>query len=907
MPFHARSTADVLTALGTGTAGLDAPEAALRLDAQGPNALPPQRRRNPIVTFLKQFHDILIYVLLASALVTLVVGDWIDAVVILAVTLINALVGVIQDGRSQKALDGIRSLLSLSAKAKREGGWINVDAADLVVGDIVRMEPGDKVPADARLLRASTLQVDESALTGESLPSDKGTEPVPAASSIGDRSNTVFSGTHVVAGDATAVVFATGADTELGRINTLVTETKSTRTPLTRQLDAFSKRISLVIVAVAGIMLLVGWFVHQRESAQLVPATIAFAVAAIPEGLPALVTITLALGVRQMASRNAIAEKLAAVETLGSVTTICTDKTGTLTRNEMTVRTVVTGVGEYAIDGTGYAPSGSVTSPATGEEEAGGPDLRAVVEVFARCNDAHLVSDDGDWQVVGDPTEGALRTLAAKTAFDGSDHDRLAVIPFSAEAKYMATRDRGPDGVARILLKGAPGVVLERCSHEIGADGALRPIDRAAWTRTVARFSDKGLRVLAGAHSAPTAPTTDLREDEVAGGIVFLGIAGILDPPRAEAIAAIAAMHRAGIRVKMITGDHPGTALAIAREMRIATVDSTVLTGDAIERMDDLELAAAAPDVDVYARTSPEHKLRIVAALQSHGEIVAMTGDGVNDAPALRRADIGVAMGIKGTETTKEAAEIVLADDNFATIGHAVEEGRRIRDNLQKSILFLLPTTSAQALVLLLAVLFGSTLPLQATQILWVNLIAAITLSLALATEPADPDSMDRPPLRPGRGILDRSYVGRIVWVAALITAATIGVFFFEVNEGSSTAEAQTTAVTMLVLGQLAFLFNCRFLRASSLRPAVLRGNRAIYISSAVLLVLQLVFVYGPSMHPWFHSAPIGLREWGYTIAVAVLIFLLAEASKMVERHGARRRATDHTPGRVTPTRLPVP
>ncbi|WP_231554576.1 cation-translocating P-type ATPase [Arthrobacter sp. L77] len=907
LTVHARSTSEVLDALDTGTEGLDAAEAALRLTAHGPNALPPPRRPNPVLTFLKQFHDILIYVLLASALVTLAVGDWIDAVVILAVTLINALVGVIQDGRSQKALDGIRSMLSLSAKAKREGGWINVDAADLVVGDIVRMEPGDKVPADARLLRASTLQVDESALTGESLPADKGTAPVPAASSIGDRTNTVFSGTHVVAGDATAVVFATGTDTELGRIHTLVTGTRSTQTPLTRQLDAFSRHISLVIVSVAGVMLLVGWFVHQRDIAQLVPATIAFAVAAIPEGLPALVTITLALGVRQMASRNAIVKKLAAVETLGSVTTICTDKTGTLTRNEMTVRTVITGAGEYAIHGTGYAPSGSITSTGPVGDGAGGPDLAAVVEVFSRCNDAHLISDDGDWQVVGDPTEGALRTLAGKAGFDGSDHERLAVIPFSAEGKFMATRDRGPDGAARILLKGAPGVVLERCSHEIGADGALRPIDRGTWTRTVAALSDKGLRVLAGARSGPTAPTKDLREDEVAGGMVFLGIAGILDPPRAEAIAAIATMHRAGIRVKMITGDHPGTALAIAREMRIARTDSTVLTGDAIEGMDEKELAAAAPDVDVYARTSPEHKLRIVAALQSHGEIVAMTGDGVNDAPALRRADIGVAMGIKGTETTKEAAEIVLADDNFATIGHAVEEGRRIRDNLQKSILFLLPTTSAQALVLLLAVLFGFTLPLQATQILWVNLITAITLALALATEPADPDSMDRPPLRPGRGILDRSYVGRIVWVTALITAATIGVFFFEVNGGSSTAEAQTTAVTMLVLGQLAFLFNCRFLTASSLRPAVLRGNRAIYISGALLLALQLVFVYGPFMHPWFHSAPIGVREWAYTTAVALLIFLLTEAGKMVERRAARRRAAGHAPRRVAPERLRVP
>lgn len=888
--FHAQAADDVMDFLDTGTAGLNTAEATRRLDAHGPNELPPPRRPNPVLVFVKQFHDILIYVLLASAVVTFFIGDWIDATVILAVTLINAIIGAIQNGRSQKALDGIRSLLSLSAKTKRAGKWINIAAAELVVGDIVRMEPGDKVPADARLLRASTLQVDESALTGESLPSDKNTAPVPATSSIGDRSNTVFSGTHIVAGDATAVIFATGTDTEMGHIHALVTETKSTSTPLTRQLNAFSKHISLLIVAVAAIMLLVGWLVHQREITQLIPATIAFAVAAIPEGLPALVTITLALGVRQMASHNAIVKKLAAVETLGSVTTICTDKTGTLTRNEMTVRTVVTGSDNYTVHGTGYAPSGAIISSGTALRDR--PDLDALAQVFALCNDAHLVSHNDTWQVVGDPTEGALRTFAAKTSFEERHHKRLAVIPFSAETKYMAIRDQGPDHVARILLKGAPGIVLARCTHELDTDGTLRRIDRKKWDTAISELSDKGLRVLAAAHSTSAAPTTDLVSSEFDTGMVFLGVAGILDPPREEAVAAIATMHAAGIRVKMITGDHPGTALAIAREMRIAVTGSPVLTGDAIEEMTDEELAMAAPEVDVYARTSPEHKLRIVAALQSHGEIVAMTGDGVNDAPALRRADIGVAMGIKGTETTKEAADIVLADDNFATIGHAVEEGRRIRDNLQKSILFLLPTTSAQALVLLLAVLIGFTLPLQATQILWVNLITAITLSLALATEPAEPGSMDRAPLRPGRGILSRSYMGRILWVTALITAATIGVFFYETGSGASSAEAQTTAVTMLTLGQLAFLFNCRFLKASGLRPAVLKGNKAIYISSSTLLLLQLVFVYAPFMHPWFHSAPIGVREWGYTTAIAALIFLLTEASKLVERQAAKRTSS---------------
>ncbi|WP_244256162.1 HAD-IC family P-type ATPase [Rathayibacter sp. VKM Ac-2760] len=883
--MHARTVEEVLTGLEASEGGLSASDAARRLTAHGPNALPPERTPNPVLTFLRQFHDILIYVLLASAIVTFVVGDWIDAVVILAVTVINAIVGVVQAGRTQRALDGIRAMLSLSARARREGAWVNIDAADLVAGDVVRVEPGDRIPADARLLGASTLRIDESALTGESLPTEKSTAPVPAASGIGDRTDMVFSGTHVTAGDGTAVITATGLDTEIGRIHALVTGTKNTTTPLTRQLDSFSKQISLLVIAVAGVMLLVGRLLHDRDFAELVPATIGFAVAAIPEGLPALITITLALGVRQMASHHAIVRKLTAVETLGSVTTICTDKTGTLTRNEMTVRTVVTGAGSHDVAGTGYAPQGAITPSTAGHV---GP--TALIEAFALCNDAHLVDGEDGWQVVGDPTEGALRTLARKAGFDDDGAERLAVVPFAAETKSMAVRTRNAAGTIRILLKGAPGVVLERCSHELQPDGSTAPIDRARWARIVDELSAQGLRVLAAARSHTTDERTTLDASEFDSGLVFLGVAGILDPPRPEAVAAIAAMHAAGIRVKMITGDHAGTALAIAREMGIAETDSAVLTGDAVEAMTDEQLADAASTVDVYARTSPEHKLRIVAALQSRGEVVAMTGDGVNDAPALRRADIGVAMGIKGTETTKEAADIVLADDDFATIGHAVKEGRRIRDNLQKSILFLLPTTSAQALVLLLAVLIGFTLPLQATQILWVNLITAITLSLALATEPAEAGIMQRPPTRPGRGILDRSYVGRIVWVTALITAATIGVFFSEIGIGATSAQAQTTAVTMLTLGQLAFLFSCRFLRASSLRLAVLRGNRAIWISGTTLLLLQLVFVYAPFMHPWFHSAPLGFREWGYTTGIAVAVFLLTEGGKAVERRLLARR-----------------
>ncbi|OII26069.1 HAD-IC family P-type ATPase [Frigoribacterium sp. MCBA15_019] len=888
---HAASVAAVLEANSVTEEGLSVAGAAARLIEQGPNGLPAERRPSAFLTFVKQFHDVLIYVLLASAIVTFVVGDWIDAVVILSVTVINAGVGLVQEGRSRKALDGIRAMLSLSATARRDGRWVTVEAADLVTGDVIRVEPGDKVPADARLLGAHTLRADESALTGESSPSDKALDAVDEASGIGDRDDMLFSGTHITGGAGTAVVTATGSQTEIGRIHALVTGAESTATPLTRQLATFSKRISLLIVAVAAGMLAVGYLVHGRGLAELVPATIGFAVAAIPEGLPALVTITLALGVRQMSSRHAIVRKLTAVETLGSVTTICTDKTGTLTRNEMTVRTVVTPGGTFDVAGVGYAPTGTITARASSASSSA-TSLHAVVQAFAFCNDAHLVDAEGGWQVVGDPTEGALKTLAAKASFDAHGHTRLAVVPFDATTKSMAVREQDEEGVSTIYLKGAPAVVLDACTHELDEDGRLRSIDRAAWAATIEELGARGLRVLAAARSSATLHASGLQAEDYATGMVFLGAAGIVDPPRPEAVHAIDAMHAAGVRVKMITGDHPGTALAIATEMHIADAGSSVLTGTEIEAMSDDELAGRAASVDVYARTSPEHKLRIVAALQSRGQTVAMTGDGVNDAPALRRADIGVAMGIKGTETTKESADIVLADDDFATIGHAIGEGRRIRDNLQKSILFLLPTTSAQALVMLLAVVVGFTLPLQPTQILWVNLITAVTLSLALATEPAEPGIMSRPPTRPGRGILDRGFVGRIVWVTALITMSTIGVFFFELGAGATDAEARTTAVTMLTLGQLAFLFSCRFLRASSLRAAVLRGNRAVWISAGLLVALQLVFVYAPFMHPWFHSAPLGTREWAYTAAIAVAIFLLTEAGKATERVRDRKRTT---------------
>ena len=800
----------------------------------------------------------------------------------------NALfdLGFLQEGQAERALDGIRTMLSLTATVRRDGAWADVDAATLVPGDVVRVRSGDKVPADARLVEATGLQVDESALTGESVPATKHVEPVGADAGVGDRASMLFSGTIVSAGTALAVVTATGSRTEIGRIQSLVAGVDPLETPLKRQLGRLGTLLSRAILVMAFVMLVVGRLVHDFALPDLVSAAIGFAVAAVPEGLPALVTIILALGVQQMARQHAITRRLPAVETLGSVTTICSDKTGTLTRNEMTARTVVTAEHVYDVEGLGYEPVGGVTldGAATGPDER--PDLLALVRASALCNDARVVPDDaGRWGVVGQPTEGALTTLALKTGVATEGARRVAAVPFDSATKFSVTLDRLPGEGLRLHAVGAPDRLLERSVTQRGPGGAPVPVDRAHWESEVDRLGAQGLRVLAAAERAIADGTSDVALDD-ATGLTFLGVVGIVDPPRPEAVAGIADCHRAGIAVKMITGDHVGTAVAIARELGIVRPGEEVqaLTGPELEAMSAEQLRTRVRDVDVYARTSPEHKIRIVRALQSHREVVAMTGDGVNDAPALTRADVGIAMGIKGTEATKEAAEIVLADDNFATIERAVEEGRRIYDNIRKSVVFLLPTNGAQSLVVLVAVLLGLALPLTPVQILWVNLVTAVTLSLALAYEPAEPGIMDRPPRSPREPVLSRPSLLVVVWASLLIGGATLGVYLVEKQLGAGDGLAQTSAVTMLALGQTAFLFSCRFLGGSSLTPRVLTGNRVVWIAIGTLMVLQLVFTYAPFMHTWFDSAPIGPRDWGLTLAVAVAVFLLCEAGKAVAR-----------------------
>jgi magnesium-transporting ATPase (P-type) len=874
---------DVLNRLRSNRDGLAAAEAVNRLKAVGPNRLPAPPKEGLFKRFFKHFNDILIYILVVAGVAKAFLGHWVDACVILAVAVINAIVGFLQEGKAEEALEGIRKMLSLRAHTRREAEWVELDAADLVPGDIVRLRSGDRVPADIRLIEAVNLRIEESALTGESVPSDKRVEPVDANAGIGDRRCMAYSGTLVAAGRGVGVVTATGAGTELGRISRMMAEVESLATPLTRQMAAFGKVLSFVILGMAVAMFLIGWLLHGRGIDELFSAAIGFAVAAIPEGLPAIMTITLAIGVQRMVQRNAITRKLTAVETLGSVTVICSDKTGTLTRNEMTARHIVTKVGQYDVEGIGYAPEGQIVRDGQGASLAANPDLQRLVEVMAVCNDSEIAQEDGHWKVIGEPTEGALRTLGKKANFDRADYQRLAVVPFESENKFMATLDRVPANGLRILLKGAPDRLLSRCAEQRAASGAAEPLDLAFWEKQIDTLGGQGLRVLAAASCEPKQDKSDLTMGDLDKNLVFLGLVGIIDPPRPEAIEAIAACKQAGIRVKMITGDHAGTATAIGREMGI-TENPKAVTGAELEAASDEDLRRIVNDSDIFARTSPEHKLRLVQALQANNEVVAMTGDGMNDAPALKRADVGVAMGIKGTEATKEAAEIVLADDNFASIERAVEEGRTIYDNLQKAILFILPTNGAQSLVILVAVLLGLDLPLAPVQILWANMVTAVTLSLALAYEPAEPGLMRRPPRRPGAPILGEHALLRIAVVSLLIGGATIGVFLFEEHRGYSIEMAQTMAVNTLVLGQVFYLFNSRFLRESSLRLDLLFTNRVVWIAIGVLALLQLLFVYVPFLNVWFHSAPLLARDWLLPIGIGFAIFLAVEAEKALLR-----------------------
>ncbi len=890
--WHQVSVEDCLQRLGVKPGGLTSHEVERRLSDYGPNRLEPPKRRSGLVRFLLQFHNVLVYVLMAAAAVTGFLGMLVDTAVIIGVVVINSIVGFLQEGKAERALEAVRGMLSPDATVMRNGQRVTVPAEDLVPGDWVLLESGDKVPADLRIIDAVRLQIDEAMLTGESVPASKNTDAVDGNALLGDRSCMAYSGTFATGGQGSGIVVATAEATELGRINAMLTEVQTLETPLTQQMDQFGRWLTAAILVLAGLTFGFGMLTPDMDghsTVELFMATVGLAVAAIPEGLPAIVTITLAIGVQRMARRNAIIRRLPAVETLGAVSTICSDKTGTLTRNEMTVQAVTTPSGRATVTGTGYAPDGEVSSNSG--------DMSAVIDLARSAvlsSDAELAENDGRWKVEGDPTEGALITLAAKAGFEAaeirSQSSRLDVIPFDPDYRYMATLNQSTNGSKWINIKGAPEALLMRCKP---ADS--RDFDTNFWLREVEQIAAQGMRTLAIARKRAADDSTTLEHADIDNGLELLGVVGIMDPPRDEAIESVAVCQEAGIGVKMITGDHALTARAIAAQIGIGN-GKDVLTGADLENLDDDELRQAVADVSVFARTDPEQKLRLVNALQLRGELVAMTGDGVNDAPALKRADVGTAMGIKGTEVAKQSSEMVLADDNFASISQAVKEGRTVYQNLRKSIQFILPTNGAQAGVIIAAILFGLTLPITPVQILWVNMVTAVTLALTLAFEPAEPDIMRRPPRNASTPILDGFLLWRIALVSSVLIVGTVGVFLWELQRGEPLEAARTAAINALVMGQVFYLLSVRYDTAAGWLPQNLGGNRWIYMSIVAVLGLQMLFTYWGPMNGLFGTASIDSPAWLLAVLVGLLVFLAVESEKAIRRRGDSTRRT--VPGR---------
>jgi Ca2+-transporting ATPase len=924
---------EVLATLGTdGRCGLSQDEARARLAIYGRNELTAEKPVPWWKKFLAQFQDVLVILLLVATAIS--AGLWLyeresalpyEAMAIFAVVLLNAVMGYIQESRAEEAVAALRQMSAAHANVIRDGERRNIEAAEVVPGDIILIEEGDTIPADARLIHSTALQTAEAALTGESLPVSKDTARIAEEVGLGDRDNMIFSGTADTYGRGRGVVVATGMQTQVGRIAGMLKEATAETTPLQKELDRVGKLLGIIVVSIAVVMIstiiLVEGVSGFSALFDVLILGVALAVAAVPEGLPAVVTAVLSLGVQRMAKRNAIVRRLAAVETLGSANVIASDKTGTLTKNEMTVRRVVTASGRVSLGGTGYVPQGEVNRVGGGAiagDKQGVIDgalrieLERALAVADRANNAVLQERDGRWTVQGDPTEGALVVAARKAGLQdealGARFERIGEVPFSSERKLMTTIHTDAERRERLLVftKGAPDVLLARCSHElVGADS--RPLDderRAGILKVNEELAGEALRTLGVAYRSLPADAleADEADERVEQDLVFAGLIGMIDPPRAEAVEAVARAKGAGIRPMMINGDHPVTAAVIAGELGIVE-NGRAVTGAELEKLSDDDLAKTVKEVSVYARVNPEHKLRIVKALQREGATVAMTGDGVNDAPALKTADIGVAMGITGTDVSKEAADMVLTDDNFASIVAAVEEGRAIFSNIRKFLRYLLSSNIGEVLTMFFGVLLadviglapergGLALPLLATQILWINLVTDGAPALALGVDPADEDVMRRPPRPRGEGVITRRMWAGIFFIGAIMAAGTLLVLDASLPggliEGSGDMRyAHTMAFTTLVLFSLFTVFNARSDEQSAF--AGIFSNKWLWGAVLLSLLLQLAVIYIPLLQQAFSTVSLNLGDWLRCVAVASSVLWLRELSKVVTRATGRK------------------
>lgn len=879
------SASAVMKALASSTEGLTAAEAQRRLQQYGRNRLR-EARPTPIWRrLLRQFNNPLIYVLCVSAVISFFLRHYVDCGVIIGVVVVNGLVGFVQEGRAERALMAILAMAKTQSQVRRDGVLATADSEELVPGDVVVLQAGDRIPADLRLLEANNFYCDESALTGESLTVEKNIGAVPAAVPLAERSNMAYMGTLATNGSALGLVTHTATRTELGVINTLVQEVALESTPLQQQLARFARRLSVAIVAVALAVMCFGIFVRSYSFASMFQGAIGIAVAAIPEGLPAVVTIALAIGVQRMAKHSALVRQLPAVEVLGSVDVICTDKTGTLTTNTMVARQVALAEDRYSISGEGYSPEGKVSDD-TGahHHHANNAELAMAARIALLCNDASVVHDGRNWQLSGDPTEGALLSFALKSGLDVTTEQaqwsRLDVVPFESERRLMATLHRHADEKL-LLIKGAPETVLLHCQQQMTEQG-LQSLDTDYWHRQLHRLANDGMRVIALAYKPVGVGAATIEHRDIDSALIMVALVGIADPPRPEVIAAIQRCYQAGIQVKMITGDNPVTAAAVGRELGIRT--SAVLTGQQMEALGTTELAAVIEEVNIFARTSPENKLQLVDILQRQGHVVAMTGDGINDSPALKKANIGIAMGKKGTDAAKEVADFILTDDNFATITRAIREGRTVYDNIVKSIAYLLPTSLAEASIIVLAIAFGILLPITPAQILWINMITAVTLALALAFEYGEDNIMQRRPRPPRTGLMSYTLIIRLLLVVMFIAGVIFYLFSRYLAHGASIEYARSMAVNALVFFEAFYLINSRFLFQSSLSRRAWRHSAPTITAIFAVVLLQIGFTYMPVAQSTFEVAAIAPHDWFYLILITGPILLIVEIEKALGR-----------------------
>ena len=883
--WHTLGTVEALQAQGSSGDGLSDSQAQERLQQYGPNRLPEGRSRTVLERLFAQVNNLLIYVLLAAAGITALMGHYIDTSVILLVVIIQTIIGFVQEGKAEQALAAIRHMLAPKATVWRAGRRQTVPGETLVPGDIVLLEAGDRVPADVRLLESRSLEIDEAMLTGESMAVAKQTDTLSGVPPLGDRINMAYSGTLVTYGTGRGLVVATGANTEIGRISGMLADIEQLTTPLLHQMDSFARYLSIAIIGAALLILAGGHWLRDYPFAELFIAVVGLTVAAIPEGLPAILTITLAIGVQGMARRNAVVRRMPAIETLGSVSVICSDKTGTLTRNEMMVAAVVVDDQRFEVQGDGYALDGAVCL--NNQPVHNQPLLEHLGRAALLCNDASLHKKDKLWQVEGDPMEGALVAFSSKAGLDiqtdRKNWRRVDVIPFDARHRFMATLNHDHENHQLVFVKGAPEQILAMC-QTVHTENGTEPLDHKRWQQHIDELAADGMRVLAFASRKASRDSTELDFDDVGDGLSLIGITGLIDPPREEAIAAVADCHAAGIEVKMITGDHGVTASAIATQLGLHHSEK-VITGADLDAISDEELAGVVREVNVFARTSPEHKLRLVQALQADGQVVAMTGDGVNDAPALKRADVGIAMGQKGSEAAREAAEIVLLDDNFATIAAAVTAGRTVYDNLKKAIVFFLPINGGESGSLVVALLAGLTLPITAVQILWVNMVSSVVLAMSLAFEPAEPDVMERPPRAAGEKLLDLFLVWRIVFVSLLFLGGIFAMYSWSIARGDSIELARTLAVNTLVVMEVFYLFAVRYLESASITLRGVLGTPAVLISITAVTALQFMFTYAPFMHHFFSAQAVAVSDGFVVVGTGVVLLLILEAEKRL-RYG---------------------